>query len=400
MYIKAYFHDIKEKILEELQSSEISIKVAVAWFTDKEIFETLREKSCNNVGVQILILDDEINNSSYIDYDELEPKNAKVWKIPFGNKKALMHNKFCIIDDKTIITGSYNWSYKARTNHENITIVKDNSNLISEFNLEFQRIIKFYFPDSDNTTDIDNKNFKKEIISYSSYYQSLLNSEIKLLKLQILGLENEIAKIEKSISDFSIQYDIKLGPLLLELLKLEQIIDKKNGTKHSTAKENFEKFEKSYKKSKNKGWTEINENDSKELKIIFRKATKLCHPDLVNSEEKESAETIFNELKNLNELNDLEGIKKLYNHLKNGVFCEIDENKNFKERKLKTNINRLKIKIDFLEERLQSLALSKTFITIKNIPSSEEYFNYMRLKIENQISEFRIKHEKELTSNI
>jgi phosphatidylserine/phosphatidylglycerophosphate/cardiolipin synthase-like enzyme len=33
-----------------------------------------------------------------------------------------MHNKFCVIDGQAVITGSFNWSYKARQNHENITI--------------------------------------------------------------------------------------------------------------------------------------------------------------------------------------------------------------------------------------------------------------------------------------
>jgi len=36
-----------------------------------------------------------------------------------------MHNKFCVIDSKTVVTGSYNWTKKAQSNYENITIIKD-----------------------------------------------------------------------------------------------------------------------------------------------------------------------------------------------------------------------------------------------------------------------------------
>ena len=40
-----------------------------------------------------------------------------------NNKKSLMHNKFCIIDDKIIINGSFNWSVNAvKSNNENIII--------------------------------------------------------------------------------------------------------------------------------------------------------------------------------------------------------------------------------------------------------------------------------------
>lgn len=37
-----------------------------------------------------------------------------------------MHNKYCIIDEKILITGSYNWTIKATTlNRENILIIED-----------------------------------------------------------------------------------------------------------------------------------------------------------------------------------------------------------------------------------------------------------------------------------
>lgn len=38
-----------------------------------------------------------------------------------------MHDKFCVIDFKKVITGSYNWTYKASHNSENILILDDPS---------------------------------------------------------------------------------------------------------------------------------------------------------------------------------------------------------------------------------------------------------------------------------
>ena len=37
----------------------------------------------------------------------------------------LMHNKFCIIDNDLVITGSYNWTFKARLNDENVIVNND-----------------------------------------------------------------------------------------------------------------------------------------------------------------------------------------------------------------------------------------------------------------------------------
>jgi hypothetical protein len=44
-----------------------------------------------------------------------------------------MHHKFCVIDRCTVITGSYNWSHKARSNDENITVVTDSTDFAAKY---------------------------------------------------------------------------------------------------------------------------------------------------------------------------------------------------------------------------------------------------------------------------
>ena len=40
------------------------------------------------------------------------------------NKGSLMHNKYAVIDENIVITGSFNWTNKAvNVNHENIVII-------------------------------------------------------------------------------------------------------------------------------------------------------------------------------------------------------------------------------------------------------------------------------------
>ncbi|UZJ63204.1 phospholipase D-like domain-containing protein [Sphingobacterium sp. KU25419] len=41
---------------------------------------------------------------------------------PKGPYKYIMHNKFCVIDLKTVIHGSYNYTNKANFNNESISI--------------------------------------------------------------------------------------------------------------------------------------------------------------------------------------------------------------------------------------------------------------------------------------
>ena len=52
-----------------------------------------------------------------------------------------MHNKYCIIDNKVLINGSYNWTYYAENkNEENVIIHFNKKALLVDFSKDFERI--------------------------------------------------------------------------------------------------------------------------------------------------------------------------------------------------------------------------------------------------------------------
>ncbi len=135
--IKAHFGDIREIIIEELKKAEHYIYVAVAWFTDEHIFSILRQKLNDNVVVKIVIVKDEINLNTGFNFDDLAENDGQL----FWDQH---HHKFCVIDGKTVITGSYNWTYAAknRFGRENIIVIKDEDSLLKDFSQEFQMFLK------------------------------------------------------------------------------------------------------------------------------------------------------------------------------------------------------------------------------------------------------------------
>lgn len=122
--INSHFEKIQEQIIQQIELARFIIWVAVAWFTDDKIFNKLLAKKNQGINVQLIIIDDNINNNSGLRYEELEtyriPKN--------GRLENIMHNKFCVIDLKTVIHGSYNWTKKAKFNNETITIINEYEN--------------------------------------------------------------------------------------------------------------------------------------------------------------------------------------------------------------------------------------------------------------------------------
>ena len=76
---EAVFENISDRIKQELWKAQKAIHIAVAWFTNKELFDILKIKAQNNCKVFIIINDDEINNNSSIGYDNLNIKNIKIY---------------------------------------------------------------------------------------------------------------------------------------------------------------------------------------------------------------------------------------------------------------------------------------------------------------------------------
>lgn len=130
------FDNIEQRILKEIEDAHYAIFVSVAWFTNKKLFNALLEKAKNNCYVSIIIQLDEINSQSGIDYSQIEIGRSECFKI--SKEAELLHDKFCVIDFQKVITGSYNWTYKASHNSENILILNDPS-VASQYISRFEK---------------------------------------------------------------------------------------------------------------------------------------------------------------------------------------------------------------------------------------------------------------------
>ena len=99
---------------------------AVAWFTDREISLTLcAGKSVGHKGVCGAYWRRNYEGPGGLNFHRLGNFGGQVILLAGSRDEPTMHHKFCVIDGATVITGSYNWSHKARSNDENITVVSD-----------------------------------------------------------------------------------------------------------------------------------------------------------------------------------------------------------------------------------------------------------------------------------
>ncbi|HRH49809.1 MAG TPA: phospholipase D-like domain-containing protein [Panacibacter sp.] len=133
--------EIFEKIKVTLNEAQFSIKIAAAWFTDNELFQLLVAKQKANPSCKIEIVLDDNKENYWLPFIDLV-KNGATVKLSKGvGDNGRMHEKFCIVDNAILISGSYNWSKNARTdNHENV-IVSKISSTIESFDAKFKELL-------------------------------------------------------------------------------------------------------------------------------------------------------------------------------------------------------------------------------------------------------------------
>ncbi|NIA23871.1 MAG: DUF1669 domain-containing protein [Proteobacteria bacterium] len=142
--IRVYFSpDIKNHLMTELKNAKESIDIAIYVFTDRDIAELLNKKAKEKVKIRVLFGETSDEFSSSVDEILSSGMEKKKDGIHRFQSDGIMHDKFAIIDNKTLITGSYNWTYSANAkNNENLIIIKNNEGMVKSYKREFSRLWK------------------------------------------------------------------------------------------------------------------------------------------------------------------------------------------------------------------------------------------------------------------
>jgi hypothetical protein len=133
-----FFDDISSVIISELKKAQKSVKLAVAWITVPVYYHTFVKLLKKEVRLQIILSDNSSNRNHHELIEKLSRKGAKIYYIKMPNMYNHMHHKFCIIDNKTVLCGSYNWTKNAEKNFENLFVLRNNNLVIQKLKSEFK----------------------------------------------------------------------------------------------------------------------------------------------------------------------------------------------------------------------------------------------------------------------
>jgi phosphatidylserine/phosphatidylglycerophosphate/cardiolipin synthase-like enzyme len=141
MRIENYFsprEEVSARLVERLAEARHSIRFMAFSFTSDPIAQAMVERHAAGVAVQG-VFENRSASGLGAEFDRLDEAGADVWRD--GNCYT-MHHKVIIIDEATVITGSYNFTARAEdTNDENLLII-DSPALAAEFLSEFTRVLE------------------------------------------------------------------------------------------------------------------------------------------------------------------------------------------------------------------------------------------------------------------
>ncbi len=141
-HCEAYFDNIQEIVVRHLSKAKNSIKIAMAWFTNPFIFNSLLRICKRGIEVDLLINNDLINNRpNGLPFNKLIQAGANLF---IAEPPTLIHNKFCIVDDQIVIDGSYNWTVLAEKNNDENIVVIENGSAIDSFIDAFDKLTRKY----------------------------------------------------------------------------------------------------------------------------------------------------------------------------------------------------------------------------------------------------------------
>lgn len=131
---KVAFENIQNEIIQAIRDAKYAIWIAVAWFTDKIIFEELCKRKREGLNIRIITSEESSNKCL------LDKLNTEFELIRFRKKGShRLHDKFCIIDFEYVMHGSYNWSENAKGNEETWSTSLDRD-LVKKFANQFIEI--------------------------------------------------------------------------------------------------------------------------------------------------------------------------------------------------------------------------------------------------------------------
>ncbi|WHP31934.1 DNA repair protein [Trabulsiella odontotermitis] len=294
--------------------------------------------------------------------------------------------------------------------------------------LEDDDIIASQLPHLKNETDdpviddivlaLEEKRYGEAVAAIMAWLQSQRaivhwqDPRIAACKLELKALEEQLrdlidkrnARIAR-LDEFNDLYMSRLGPLMTEVLRLRKVLAEASLRKREAemnlddddivarrardeAREQYETYREQQQKAQNRRDRQENmsESDRHELKRLWRQASKLCHPDLVDDALKAEANDMMAQLNQARQRGDLTTIRSLLARLQHGHQPMLASDRLNDLSLLQRKVASIQQQIASLNTEMLKLAKEKSWLLVSTLTNPEAYFRQQEKALSNTIA--------------
>ena len=168
---------------------------------------------------------------------------------------------------------------------------------------------------------------------------------------------------------------------------LNDIKDEEIYDKYHEAKDSYEEYNNEYEEIKQNidDSYELSKEDKKRLKLLWKKASKLCHPDIVTQNLKAKATQIMQMLNEAYGKHDITKINEILLNLESGTTFETNSDSIDDKEILVSKIEEYKREISDFDADIQEIKQNEIYQTIQEIDDLDEYFDGLKNKLEKEL---------------
>ncbi|TYZ64521.1 hypothetical protein PybrP1_006037 [[Pythium] brassicae (nom. inval.)] len=126
--------------LEYLNNTKHTMDICVFTITCDEIADAVLAAHARGVKVRVITDDDQANGRG----SDIQKFIDAGIPVRDDNARTYMHNKFCILDDKFLLNGSFNWSRQAVLGNAENLVINRGGRILKRFREQFEKLWKKY----------------------------------------------------------------------------------------------------------------------------------------------------------------------------------------------------------------------------------------------------------------
>lgn len=373
---KIRFHEIAKKL--NLSSKEVISQAQQLGFQVKTAMSTLNKEDADKLVEAINKIDKSKNIQNDVTlYDDKELSKLK------KELKNLESKLQTLIEQKTEYLNNIEEFNREYNLHLGDTI-RDILNLKRE--ILYKKTIK---------QQKQKEKYEKDILTFEETKETIdeLKNTVEELEEALESIDeshesyDEIKSAHEELQEELRKLEEELELQEEELIKAKEFIeDDAIKEEYEEAKSHYDEYENGYEQiqQNQKDRVELRDDEKAELKKLYKKAARLCHPDIVANELKEKAHEMMQKLNEAYSRQDLVQLKKILYSLESGTIFNLTSDSINDKESLKEKIEEYKDTLKHIEDEIATIQEDDTYKTISNIEDWDEYFEELKGELEKE----------------